>query len=570
MAKPTRLNREMIDEYRSKGYWDDAGISDILRRNADRYPDREGVIDSEKRLTWYGLNKTVNAVAIGLMKTGIKRDQALVAQVSTPSASLILHLACQKAGILCCFSPMTFRHNEIRHALKTLNAVAVMTPLRHRGTNYYRMVREIASDLPQLKYFLVTGDEIPEGALSFKDMIETSIETEDPEEYFKEYSFGPFEVSHVVLSSGTTGMPKCIEHTGACSKAGGRGVIQMAKLTNEDVVGIIAPLSGGPGLQNWWAAFQLGAKICMLDRFTPEGALELIEREAITYLAAVPTQLIRILKEADLSRHDTSSLRIVRTGAAAFDTTLARETEEKMRCTVLIASGAQETYSFAQSGIDDPREKRLTTSGKPFPGNEVKIVDDQGKTVSAGQVGQLFVRGATTSSGYYGDLDATLEAWGQLGMDGWYGTGDLAKLDDQGYLILVGREKEMIIRGGQNIYPGEIEDLLLSHDRVTQAIVIGIPDDVMGERACACVTLVPERDFAFEEMIALLTKKGLAVHKLPERLEVLEHFPQLVDGQKVDKITLKKMIVEKIAAEGKVPSTPPFEKGGRGGFLGSS
>ncbi|MEE9419130.1 MAG: fatty acid--CoA ligase family protein, partial [Desulfatiglandaceae bacterium] len=259
---------------------------------------------------------------------------------------------------------------------------------------------------------------------------------------------------------------------------------------------------------------------------------------------------IRILKESDLDRYDLSSLRVVRTGAAAFDASLARETEERLNCKVLIAGGSMETFSFAQSGVDDPQEKRLRTLGKPFPGNEIKILDDNGQEVPMGETGQLSVSGAATSSGYYGDLDATLTAWGEFGKEGWFRTGDLARLDEQGYLILVGRKKEMIIRGGQNIYPGEIEDMLLSHPMVTQAVVVGIPDPIMGERACACVTLVAGQELAFEEITSFLREKGLAAHKLPERLEVLEQFPQLVDGQKVDKISLTKRIVEKVEAEG--------------------
>jgi non-ribosomal peptide synthetase component E (peptide arylation enzyme) len=340
-------------------------------------------------------------------------------------------------------------------------------------------------------------------------------------------------------------MPKCVEHTGASSKAGGWGVVERGKMTQKDIMGDIAPLSGGPGLQNWWAGFQVGAKICLLERFSPEGTLELIEKERVTYLAAIPTQLIKILRDTDLTRYDLRSLRVVRTGAAAFDAALARETEEKMNCKVLIAGGAQETYSFGQTGVDDTLEKRLYTLGKPFPGNEVKITDGKGKECPQGEVGELFVRGATTSSGYFGDPDRTVEAWGELGRGGWYRTGDLAKIDEQGYLVLVGRKKEMIIRGGQNIYPKEIEDLLLSHPRVMQAVVLGIPDPVMEERACACVTPVKGQDFTFEEMSSFLKRKGLAIHKLPERLEVMEEFPQLVDGQKVDKISLKRMIMEK-------------------------
>lgn len=549
MAKPTRLTQDMIDDYRRRGIWDDVSISDILKGNAERFPDKEAVVDSKTRLTWAELNNQADRIAIGLMERGMKRDQAIVAQLPSSINTPLLLMACHKAGILCCFPPMTFRHGEMKHLLKTLHATAVLSPLQYRNMDYYNIVQEVASDLPHLKLFFVLGNEVPPEAISFEEMINEPYEKTIPQNYLDQYAFSPFEVSSIVLTSGTTGMPKCIEHTGASSKAGGRGVVQRAKLTQSDIIGNIAPLSGGPGLQNWWAGFQIGATNCLLERFTPEGALRFVERESVTYLSVIPTQLIRILKECDLNKYDLSSLRIVRTGAAAFDTALARETEERLECKVLIAGGCQETYSFAQTGVDDPIEKRLSTLGKPFPGNEVRIIDENGKEVPKGEMGQLSVRGASTSSGYYGDEENTHAAWGTYGEGGWYQTGDLALLDDQNYLVLVGRKKDLIIRGGQNIYPREIEDLLFSHPSVMQAIVLGIPDTVMGERACACVTLTEGHEFSFEEMSSFLREKGLAVHKLPERLELFEQFPQLVDGQKVDKISLRKQVIERIEKE---------------------
>ena len=547
MAKATRLTQEMIDAYIAQGFWDRQGIGDILRKNAERWPDQEAVVDSRRRYTWSGLNQAVNAAAVGLLKRGMQRDQSLVAQIPTSAATIILLLACHKAGILCCFPPMTFRHKELTHILQTLNTAAVVTPLLYRNTDYLGMAKEIAPDLPYLKHFIVIADEAHEGALPFTDLMETDMGPEDPEEYLGPFAFNPFEVSMVVLSSGTTGMPKCIEHTGSSCRVAGQGIVQRGKITQEDIVGNIAPLSGGPGLQNWWAAFQAGARTCILERFSPEGALEFIQKEGVTYLAAIPTQIIKMLKETDPGKYDLRSLRVVRTGAAAFDAALARETEERLNCTVLIAGGSQETYSFAQTGVEDSREKRLATLGKPFPGNEVRICDDRGQSLSQGEVGQLWVRGAATSSGYFQDIEATRSAWGQLGKEGWYQTGDLAKLDDEGYLVLVGRKKEIIIRGGQNIYPKEIEDLLLTHPKIMQAVVLGISDEIMGERACACVVLKANATFAFDEMIALLKGRGMAIHKLPERLEVMAEFPELVDGQKIDKISIKKKILEKSA-----------------------
>ena len=552
MAKPTRVDGEMIANYRAQGYWDDKGIPDILMENAQRYPDQEALVDSESRRTWAELDHVTNRVAYGLMEMGIKRDQALVAQIPSPTASLILLLSCQKAGVLCCFPPMTFRRNEMKHVLKTLHAAAVMTPMDYRNTNYHDIARSIAQELPELKHLMVMGDRTPAGIQYYKDLLETPMHNEDLLDVMKERGYSPFEVSMIVLTSGTTGMPKCIENMGASCIAGGRGIVQRAKLNRKDIVGNIAPVSGGPGLQNWWAAFQIGARVCTLARFSPEETLRLIEREKITYLAAIPTQIIKILKQVDVTRYDLSSLRVIRTGAASFDAALARETEDRFQCKVLIAGGSQETYSFGQSAVDDPREKRLGTLGRPFPGNEIKITDDNGKMVSKGEVGHLHVRGATTSSGYYGDPEATLEAWGEFGKEGWYCTGDLARMDEEGYLILAGRKKEIIIRGGQNIYPKEIEDVLLTHPGVMQAVVIRIPDPVMGERACACITTCGKITLRFEEMVSFLKEKGLAVHKLPERLEVLDTLPLLVEGQKVDKMALEKRILERMAAEERV------------------
>jgi len=549
MAEPTRITREMIETYVKRGLWDERSIVDILRQNVEERPLHEAVVDSNRRLTWKELDEVTERVAAELVRLGIERDQAVVAQLPAQVESLVLLLSCHKAGIICCFAPLTFRHSEMKHVVGTIGAMAILTRVELRHTRYLEMAKEIALEVPRVRFFFVAEDEAPPGAISFRELMKTDLDGDRRREALEGRAFGPFEVSSVVLSSGTTGMPKCIEHTGASSIAAGRGVVERAKLTPEDVVGIIAPLSGGPGLQNWWAAFQVGAKVCLLERFTPGRVLEFIERERVTYLPAIPTQLIRIIKECDPDKYDLGSLRVVRTGAAAFDAAMARKTEEKMGCRVLIAGGSQETYSFAQSGVDDPPEKRFNTLGRPFPGNEIKIADEEGREVPRGVVGRMFVRGAATSSGYFGDLDATLAAWRTLGLEGWYKTGDLAKIDEDGYLVLVGREKDMIIRGGQNIYPAEIENLLLSHPKVSQAVIVGVPDPVMGERACACIVPVAGESVTFEEVVTFLKEKGLAVHKLPERLVVMDRFPQLADGQKVDKISLKKVVMERIQEE---------------------
>jgi non-ribosomal peptide synthetase component E (peptide arylation enzyme) len=552
MAKPLRYTGEMIEEYLAKGYWDRKSLVDLLEENAQNYPDKEAIVDSKTRITWDGLNRLANKLALGFLDLGFKKDEAIIVQLPSSVEMLSLAMAFQKAGILTAFPALTFRQRELRHILKTMKAKGVIVPGIYRGFDFGKMVQELKEDLPELKYVWTTGESVAEGLLSLQAVKNLPLEEKYPLDYLSSTAYGPFEVSIIVFSSGSTGLPKCIEIPNAAHKLAGKGIIERARLTRNDVFGIIAPLSGGPGLQTWWAALQLGAKTVLQEHFDPEDTLKLIEKEKITFLSAVPAQIIRILREGRLDRYDLSSLKVIRTGAAALSPVVAKEAEERFKCKVVIAGGSQETYSFAHTSVEDPDQIRLNTLGKPFPGNELKIVDEEGKELPFGTVGELLVRGAATSSGYYGDLEATIKAWGSLGKEGWFRTGDLARIDEGGNLVLVGRKKEMILRGGQNIYPTEIEELLLSHPKVAEAAVIGMPDPIMGERVCAYI--IPRRGekFTFEEMVEFLKEQKLAIHKLPERMELVERFPRLAEGQKVDKFALRKDIEKKLQREGKI------------------
>jgi non-ribosomal peptide synthetase component E (peptide arylation enzyme) len=181
----------------------------------------------------------------------------------------------------------------------------------------------------------------------------------------------------------------------------------------------------------------------------------------------------------------------------------------------------------------------LTTIGRPLPGSHLKIVGAGGIETKAGKPGRLFVQGPACSLGYFGDEHATQEAWGKKGLEGWYNTGDIARVDEKGYLILEGRVKDMILRGGQNIFPQEIENLLQLHPKIVQAAVIGLHDSVMGERACACVRVDGGQTLSFKEMVHFLKDKGVAIYKLPERLEVFSDFSEFMADQKINRKALR-------------------------------
>ena len=195
----------------------------------------------------------------------------------------------------------------------------------------------------------------------------------------------------------------------------------------------------------------------------------------------------------------------------------------------------------------EPRDQRLLTVGRPSIANEVKIVDESGLEVRQGQVGEIMARGPMCGFGYYKDPEASMKVWTQ---DGWYHMGDLGKFDEKGNLILIGRAKDMIIRGGQNIYPLEIENLLLTHPKVLDVAIVGMPDPVMGEKACAYVVPKAGQEFKFDEMVSFLKEKKIANYKLPERLEIIGKLPA-VAGQKIDKKALQQAIAQKLKSESK-------------------
>ncbi|MFQ5827322.1 MAG: class I adenylate-forming enzyme family protein, partial [Dehalococcoidia bacterium] len=272
-----------------------------------------------------------------------------------------------------------------------------------------------------------------------------------------------------------------------------------------------------------------------------------VQEERVTVAALVPTQLMMMVRHPDFEKYDLSSLRVVVSTGAALAYQDGVEAEERLGVPVVQAYGSTDSGNGGFADMDENREERLLTVGKVLPGIERKLVDDEGKEVPQGEVGEVWLRSPAAGSGYYRDIETTRQAWTE---DGWFKMGDLGRINRQGNLVLVGRKKDMIIRGGQNIYPAEVENLLMSHPNVYQAAIVGMPDPLLGEKCCAYVVPRPGQEFTFDEMVAFLRTKDLAPYKLPERLESLAELPMVAEGQKVDKNALHKDIEAKLKAEG--------------------
>jgi non-ribosomal peptide synthetase component E (peptide arylation enzyme) len=548
MAKATRYTQDMVDEYISKGYWTGETTAELWDRNATLFGSEVALVDSRNRLTWLQIKQRSDGLAMTLLNMGFQRDEIIFLLVPNCVESYIVRLACEKAGILCLTALTGIREREIAYILKTYGVKGIVVQAQFRGFDYNRAIHEMMPGLTDLKYIFSIGENVPHGSISIEEMCHKPAGDLDR---FKETRFKMDEVAIIGLTSGTTGMPKVAEHPAAARVALGDSYHKKLDLKKGDIILNVINGVAGLGAPVCYSSVREGARTVMMEIWNAKEALKIIEKERPSVLLTTPAQLAMLLQEHDFDQYDTSSIRVVNCGTSPLSYEIARTGEAKLKALILNAYGSFDGGGTSGTAVYDKEETRFHTAGQPHWGNEVVIIDGEGNAVAKGEEGELTFRGPCTCSGYYRDLERTLEMWGTLGKDGWFRTGDLARLDEENNIILTGRKKEVIIRGGQNIYPAEIEGLLFMHPKVKHVAVVPMPDLIMGEKACAFVVTKDKEEFTFDDMTAFLIEKKIATYKLPERLEIREDLP-LRDEQKVAKKILAEEIKGILAAEGKI------------------
>lgn len=551
--KPVRYDPEEIEKNLKEGYWDKTILPDYWDRNARQWPHKEALVDSlGSRLTWAEAKEKIDRIALSLVKDmKLNKDDRLMVQLPNCVEQVLVRLACEKAGVLSIPEMTTFRQTELREIASRTEAVGIVIPKQYRKFDHYEMVKELQSGLPNLKHVFVVGEDVPQDCISLQEIMEHPYEEQyDLTELEARKLDAVEEVGFLITTTGTTGLPKIIEHRIAAREIWtAKSHIRNWQLGPDDCVLAIAPLAGAAGgTPAYVTAPVSAAKIALEYQYRGEETLDFMEREKVTVIALVPTQLARLL-ELPLDKHDLSSLRIIKTAGGYLPPPLAKEAEERFGCPILGTYGTQDTGSISGVPITASDEQRYTTVGRLHPGIEIKVLDESaGEPVKPGEVGTLWFKGPGNSIGYYRDLEKTMtEAFDE---DGFATPGDLVQVLDEGYLKIMGRKKDIIIRGAQNIYPKEIEDYLLAHGKVTNAAVVPMPDPVMGERACAFVTVRKGEQFTFDEMVDYLKGKKIATFKLPERLEVVETFPLVGESGKIDRKAMAQMIADKLKEEG--------------------
>jgi non-ribosomal peptide synthetase component E (peptide arylation enzyme) len=529
LTRPSRYGEEVFERYRQLGLWSEDTMVSLLEEQAARDPEAIAIRDSTTERSWVSLLEQARAVASGLSRLALKRGDPVVVQLPNWVESVVLRYALKMAGLIGIYAPITWREQEIRYVLGTTRARLMIAPRRFRSLDFGAMVARLRRDYPELSGVFVRGGDTGQ---DWKSLLagETTSGLQP---------VLPTEVSMICLSSGTTGVPKLCESPEAAQLANGRGMAERLQITSRDTVGIFAPLDGGAGLMGWLIAVAAGCPVILGDDFEPESMLDRIAEGRVSLLATVPALLIRLLGVSDFSHWDLSALKLVRTGSAALTPATAREAEERLGARLVPAAGTMEVLTYAQTAPNDPPEIRLGGSvGRPLMCNEARVVSENGVSLSPGELGVLEVRGAGTGSGYFRDIAATMEAWGQLGWDGWFRTGDLAIIDPPGHIRLQGRTKDVISRGGRSVYPAELEALLMEHTGVRDVAVVGVESPALGECTRAYVVPRVNGELTEAELRDFLEGKRIATYKMPDEFRFLAELPRL-PGKKVNRRALK-------------------------------
>ncbi|MCC7182469.1 MAG: acyl--CoA ligase, partial [Rhodocyclaceae bacterium] len=487
MVRPTRFTEAMFQDYFSKGMWTDETTPRVWEQNARQYPGKEAFVDRGRRLTWPEIKAMSDRLAVNLLALGLKRDEFIYLLLPNWVESYIFRCAAEKAGVLVGTSLMTVGDADIGYILKTFDAAGIVIPQEFRNKDYLGLVRQIQPEHPNLKHIFIPGENVPDGVLSLEKLMQQAPQREYPPEHFSATCYGPTDVSVIGFTSGTTGMPKGAEHVIASRIAMAKGYGEGPQICAKDtVLNIISPVAGLSSAFCYNGTVSLaGGKVVLSDIWSPEATFELIEREQATVLLAVPAQLAQIHRHPAQKDYDLSSLRCIVTSTAPLSRALAKDMEDTFKVPLCNLYGQIDGGFISCPSVDDTPEVRQRTVGMPHKFTTIRIIDDDGKDVAQGEEGELVYTGPSTTGGYYRNMPETMRAWGKLGPEGMRRSGDLVRMDETGRLMLMGRKDDMIIRGGSNIYPSELESLLLTHPKIVAVAIVPMPNEVMGETVCA-------------------------------------------------------------------------------------
>jgi len=534
--------------YRERGYWAGIALGDALERSFTANADRLAVVDGERRLTYRELGRLVERLALHLGERGIARGARVVFQLPNVLEFVVAYVACLRVGAIPLTCLPAHRHTEIGYLARFTDATAWLIPSDFRGFDYIAMAEELCHSLPALRHVLVVGDRAASGMTRLGDLLADPIERRVAPETLAELRPQPSDVAVFQLSGGTTGLPKVIPRTHDDYLYNSRVFAEAAAFDRDSVLLVSVPIAHNfplacPGVQG---ALLLGARTILAPSPDPETVFALVERERVTWIPAVPATVIGWLNAPARSKFDLTSIRTLAVGGSRLNPEPARAVLATFGPVLSQVFGMAEGL-LCSTRHGDPEEVVIETQGRPVsPHDEIRVVDDEGRDVGPGGLGELLCRGPYTIRGYYRTAEHNRTAFTE---DGFYRTGDMVRRHTSGNLVVEGRRKDLINRGGEKISAEEIENLLLSHPAVLNVAVVAMPDPVLGERACAYVIPRPGERPTLADLTRFLAEdKRIARFKLPERLELRERLPTTAVG-KISKKDLRDEITAIVERE---------------------
>jgi fatty-acyl-CoA synthase len=516
-------------------------IGENLRRTVQKFGDREAIVSRHQnyRATYKQMWEQTGVIARALMARGIKKGDRVALWSPNRYEWVITQYATARMGAILVNVNPAYRSHELEHVLKQSGASLLVMSKRFRQTDYVAMFREVDGRLPTHVPAVVIDDE-------WGDLKEEAKAISEEELAMREATLDPDDACDIQYTSGTTGFPKgaTLSHHNILNN--GYFVGRTLKYTEKDRICVPVPLYHCFGqVMSCLAATSHGC--CLVfpsEAFEPGAVLEAVEKERCTSLYGVPTMFIAELEHANFPKTDFASLRTgIMAGSPCPIEVMKRVQKDMHMPDITICYGMTETSPVStQSKTDDPLEKRVATVGCVHPNLEVKIVDpSNGHVMPRGTVGELCTRGYSVMLGYWDDLHSTRQA-----IDGarWMHTGDLATMDNDGYVNIVGRIKDMVLRGGENIYPREVEEFLYTKSEIADVQVIGVPDAKYGEELMAWIKLRPGANLTGEELRAYCKGK-IATYKIPRYWKFADSFPMTVTG-KIQKYKMREMAVEEL------------------------
>lgn len=526
------LNEERLLRERQRGFWPDRVLTDYFDQTLREKPQATAVTayrtdrDEETVLTCAELDRRVNLIAKKFKYLGINKGDVVSFQLPNWWQFIAIHLACIRIGAIS--NPLTpiFRARELEYMLGHTQSRLLIVPNSYRRFDYEQQARQLQQKLPSLKNILVIDGQ---GHDAFELIFNEHIDSKTA----PDARLRPNDIVKLMFTSGTTGEPKGVMHTSntlLCAVGAARKRLQ---LNANDVVLMPMPFAHSIGfLYGLMMAVSLGANLVTMDEWHPARALDLIERHAVTYSFASTPFLLDLVNAPDISRRNLDSLRLFVTSGAPVPPDLVPRARDVLHAAIVAGWGMTE-LGLVTSTLPAMEAAGYGTDGIVMPCAEVRIVDDKGNETPGGETGHLQCRGSTVFPGYFKRPELyTVDS------EGWFDSGDLASINEQGYIRIVARDKDIIIRGGENVPVLEVEALLLKMPQVREAALVAMPDPRLGEKGCAFVTLEPGCRLTLEETQAYMIANGLAKQYMPERLEVMAELPKNPSG-KVLKYSLR-------------------------------